>query len=298
MNYKAIIKNQETRFKILHLLRFIPDKWMIKLQYFIKFGRRVDLKNPKRFNDKLQWYKLYYRDPLMTVCADKYAVRDYVKSKGYGHILNDIYGIYNSFEEINFDSLPDKFVMKTTNGGGINYLCEDKSKIDYKSLKKQFNQWLSRNIYASGREWSYKGIKPRIIIERYLESEDKRFEGINDYKFVCFNGEAKYILVDVNRRVNFQRNVYDTKWNKLDVEFNRPNFKEIHENPEKLNEMIDIVNNLAKEFPFVRVDLYLVNNEIYFGELTFYPGTGYLTFNPDQFDYELGSFMKLDKIML
>src|SRR5690625_3212355 len=152
------------RFKILHLLRFIPDKIMIKLQYRIKLGRKLNLKKPSRFTEKLQWYKLHYRTPLMTKSADKYEVRDYVESKGLGHILNNLYAVYDHIDQINLESLPDKFVMKTTNGSGTNYMCKDKSGLSLDFIKGEFNKWMNRDIYSSGREWCYKDITPRIIV--------------------------------------------------------------------------------------------------------------------------------------
>lgn len=298
MDYKRIIRNQETRFKILHFFRFIPDKTMIKLQYRIKLGRMPNIDKPRRFTEKLQWYKLYYRNPLMTTAADKYEVRNYVKSKGLGSILNQLYAVYSNVEDIEIDSLPAKFVMKTTNGSGTNLICTNKSDLSIDKLKKHFKQWLSRDIFASGREWSYKNIKPRIIVEELLESKDNKFHGINDYKFLCFNGKAKYIVLDVDRHIEHKRNIYDIDWNLIDVTTDHPNIKEKVEKPESLDEMINIANKLAEDFPFVRVDLYWVNQKVYFGELTFYPWTGYVQFSPDEFDYALGEMFRLPKVLI
>lgn len=297
LGYKKIIKNQETRFKLLNMFRYIPDKWMISLQYYIKLGRFPQIKNPERFTEKLQWYKLYYRDPIMTEGADKYTVRNFVNSKGLSNILNKLYEVYESPNEIEFPSLPQKFVMKTTNGSGTNYICHDKSQFPLEEVKIQLQKWLRRDIYSSGREWSYKNIKPRIIVEELLESNDQEFEGITDYKFMCFNGKAKYIIVDVDRHVEHKRNIYDLNWNIINVSTDYPNFDDIMEKPEGLDEMIEVANKLSKEFPFVRVDLYWVNNKVYFGELTFYPWTGYVQFQPDEFDYTLGKLFELNKMI-
>ncbi|MBZ4656146.1 MAG: carbonic anhydrase [Thermoanaerobacter sp.] len=293
MNYKKIIKNQETRFKILHLLRFVPDKLMIKFQYRIKTGRRLNLKNPQRFSEKLQWYKLYYRTPLMTQCADKYSVREYVKSKGLENILNKIYAVYDCVDDIEFDLLPQKFVMKTTNGSGTNIFCKDKSQFCIDNAKQLLNNWICRDNYSVGREWSYKDIVPRIIIEEYLEDKNNPFDGINDYKFMCFNGKAKYIILDVDRYTNHKRNIYDTNWNFIDVSTDYPNLGDSVPRPEGLDEMLRVANILAVDFPFVRVDLYWVNGKVYFGELTFYPWTGYVQFEPDEFDFVLGEQFEL-----
>lgn len=293
MNYKRIIRNQETRFKILELLKFIPDKMMINLQYRIKLGRKPNVDKPKRYTEKLQWYKLNYRNELMTQCSDKYAVREYIISKGLEGILNKLYGVYNSAEEIRLDSLPNKFVVKTTNGSGTNYFCSDKSKFNISLIQKELTNWLNRDIYASGREWSYKNIRPRIIVEELLEDHSSEYQGINDYKFICFNGEPKYVVLDIDRHVEHKRNIYDLDWNFIDVSTDHPNFGDIVEKPEGLDEMIKIASKIAEDFPCVRVDLYWVNEKVYFGEITFYPWTGYVQFTPDEFDYILGESFKL-----
>ena len=293
MNYKKIIKSQEMRFKILNFLSFIPDKQMIKLQYKIKTGRKLNLKNPQRYSEKLQWYKLYYRDPLMTKCADKYSVREYIRSKGLDDILNKLYAVYDKVEEVNFNGLPDKFVMKTTNGSGTNILCKDKLKLSVDEMKKSLKNWMNRDCFAAGREWAYKDIVPRIIVEEYLEDKINPYDGLNDYKFICFNGEAKYIILDIDRYSAHKRNFYNTNWKYINVSSDCPNFGDCVSKPEGLDEMLCVANILAKDFPFVRVDLYWVNGKVYFGELTFYPWTGYVTFEPDEFDYILGEKFRL-----
>ena len=293
MDYKKIVNNPETRFKILKIFRFIPDTLMVKLQYRIKLGRSLNINEPRRFTEKLQWYKLYYRDPLMTQCADKYRVRQYIETKKLDRILTRLYAVYDKPTEVEIDSLPDKFVIKTNNGSGTNIICKDKAKISEEEVKKLLTDWLKRDYYFAGREWAYKNIMPKIIVEEYLEDEKNSFEGINDYKFICFNGEAKYIVLDVDRHVNHKRNFYDTKWNFIDVNSDHPNIGDQVKRPESLEEMLQIANIIAKDFPFVRVDLYWVNGRIFFGELTFYPWTGYVEFFPDGFDYTLGEKFEL-----
>ena len=297
MDYKKIIKNQEMRFKILHALRFIPDTWMIEAQYVMKLGRKPNLKQPKRFTEKLQWYKLNYKNPLMTRCSDKLDVRSYIKTKGLEDTLVKLYGVYENVEQIDFDSLPKKFVMKTTNGSGTNIFCKDKSEFSFSNAKSLLKGWLNRDCFSAGREWSYKGIAPRVIVEELLEDESNPYEGINDYKFMCFNGNAKYVVMDVERHVNHRRNLYDIKWNFLDVNTDHPNFGDCVPKPEGLARMTEVANALASEFPFVRVDLYWVNSQVYFGELTFYPWTGYVQFDPDEFDFTLGSELILESYL-
>jgi hypothetical protein len=288
LSYKKILPNQNIRFKILSLIKYLPDALVISIQYWLKLSRIPNIKNPKRFSEKLQWYKLYYRNSLFTECADKYSVRNYVKSKGLEITLNSLIGVYDTFNDIEFEKLPEKFVMKTTNGSGTNILCKDKSEFDVIDAKRKIEKWLRRDIYASGREWSYKNIKPRIIIENFLEDKTNQYEDLNDYKFFCFNGKIEFIVLDVDRQIAHKRNVYDANWNYINVSTDYPNFKDVVTKPNEFDEMSNIAYKLSDGIPFVRVDLYLVNSKIFFGELTFYPWTGYVNFTPDKFDYELG----------
>lgn len=295
--YKKIIRSQKLRFKILNSLKKIPDKRMIEMQYRIKLGRKLNINNPKRFTEKLQWYKLYYRNSVMTQCADKYSVREYIISKGLEHTLTKLYAVYDKPEEIEISNLPDKFIMKTTNGSGTNYICTEKSNFNLAIVKNEISNWLQRDIYASGREWCYKDIQPRIIVEELLEDHENRFNGINDYKFLCFNGAVEYVVVDVDRQTEHKRNIYDMDWNFIEVSTDHPNIKGKVEKPAGFNEMLKVAQILCKDFPFVRVDLYWVNGKVYFGELTFYPWTGYVQFFPDKFDYVLGDKFILPDIM-
>lgn len=294
MNYKKIIKNQSVRFKILKFLSFIPDKMMIKLQYKIKTKRKLNLKNPKRYTEKIQWYKLNYRNPIIKQCVDKYAVREYVKKKGLENILNKLYAVYDNAEEFNFEVLPQKFVVKTTNSSGTNIFCKNKENIKKEEIIEKLNRFLeTKNIHA-GREWAYYGINARIIVEEFLE--DDVHEGIDDYKFLCFNGNPEYIVYDIDRFKNHKRNFYDINWNYLDISSDCPNFGNTVEKPEKLEEMIKIAQILSEDFPAVRVDLYCVKNKVYFGELTFYPWSVYVDFQPDDFDFLLGEKFEIENI--
>jgi len=216
LNYKKIIPDQEIRFKILNFLRFIPDSLLIRIQYFIKLSRFPNLRNPKRFSEKIQIYKLKYRNPKITIATDKYRVREYVESKGLSGILNTLYFVGNVAEDIDYNALPEKFVIKTNNGSGTNILCNDKNKLNINEANKKINTWLSRNFYVAGRGWSYKNIEPKVIVEEYLEDKNQQ-NGVFDYKFLCFNGEPHYIVHDVNRYTDHVRNIYDNKWNFIDV---------------------------------------------------------------------------------
>lgn len=294
MDYKKIIKNQNIRFKILKFLNFIPDKTMVKLQYRIKTGRKLNLKNPQRYTEKLQWYKLNYRNPLMTKCADKYTVREYIESKGLGHILNELYGVYDNVNEIDFDKLPNKFVLKTTNDSDTNIFCKDKANSDLEEIKKKMDKKMKERAQIPlAREWAYNNSKRRIICEKLLEDKDTKDNSINDYKFLCFNGKPEFIVYDVDRYLGHKRNFYDTTWKYLNISSDCPNFGDIVERPEKLKEMLEIAKILSEDFPAVRVDLYCIQNKIYFGELTFYPWSGYVKFEPDEFDFILGEKFNL-----
>lgn len=290
MDYKQVIKNQDTRLKILGLTEFIPDKVMLKLQYRVKTGKSLNLKNPSRFTEKLQWYKLNYRDSLLTKCADKYLVREYVSSKGLDDILIPLLGVYENTNEIDFKSLPEKFILKTTNGSHTNIICEDKSKLNIKETVDTLNSWLVQRTVKAGREWAYYDIKPRIIIEELLEKDLDN--DLIDYKFYGFNGRVNFVKVVANRFHDEGQiqGIFDDEFKQL------PYFKdgvrritEKREKPKNYDTMVEIAKILSEDFPHARVDLYNINGKIYFGELTFYDTSGYETFAPDEFDYILGN---------
>lgn len=290
--YKKIIRSRKLRFKILAALRFIPDKAMIKLQYRIKTGRKLNLKSPQRYTEKIQWYKLNYRDPVMVECADKYLVRNYIKSKGLESILNELYAVFESPDDINFDGLPDEFVMKLSNGSGTNLFCRGKNELDLPEIKKQFKDFYAQSNASAGREWVYHtDKKPVIVVEKYLDDPDQ-CGGIHDYKIICFNGVPQCIVHDVDRFSEHKRNIYDVNWNDLNVSSDCQCGKSI-DRPKNLDEMLEIAKILSKGFPAVRVDLYSVRGKIYFGEMTFFPWSGYVVYSPDEFDFELGKKFEL-----
>lgn len=292
MNYKKLIKSQNVRFKILSLLDFIPDPMMLRLQYRIKMGIWPNFKHPKRFTEKLQLYKMKYRNFVMSQCVDKYDVRKYVEGKGLGHILNKLYGVYDSAEEIDFESLPDQFVIKsTTGGGGLNVIIvKDKSKCNFEEVRRVARSWRQhiKDSVNPGREWAYSGMdRSRIIVEKYLE--DIQQGELIDYKFFCFGGEPKCVQVDTGRFDGHHQNYYDMQWQSLGVYCTYPK-GEPQPIPKNFEEMKQVTARLSADFPFVRVDLYNVNGKVIFGELTFYPSSGYGKFHPDEFDITLGNY--------
>ena len=292
--YKKIIKSQNLRIRILRMLSFVPDKQMLKLQYRIKMGRKLNLKKPKRFTEKLQWYKLYYKDLLMVQCVDKYDVRKYVEDKGLGHILNECYGVYETVEEIDFNQLPNQFVLKDTLGGGGAevILVKDKATADLEQIKAQLQQWVGQNhrIRGGGREWPYySGKKHRIIAEKYLTQPD---DDLPDYKFFCFGGEVHYLYLMQNYRANHAQgrlSFFDKQFNLLPA--CRNDFSPIEQQPPKpvgYEEMVQMAEILSQDFPHVRVDFFNLDGKILFGELTFTTASGYIPFQPDSFDFEMG----------
>jgi len=301
--YKKLFRNQKLRFAIINALSFLPDKVMLGLQYFIKFQRKCNLNNAQRWTEKLQLYKMYYRNPVLGTCVDKYEVRSYVEKKGLGDTLTKLYAVYNDADDINLNSLPDSFVLKTTNGGGgLNViLVNDKNKIDLAQIKKELNSWIRRfnpGAIPSGREWAYSQIKQsRIVAEELLINKENPEAGIEDFKILCFNGEPKYIIVDKDRYIDHKRNFYDTDWNRVDVTTDHEQFETPYPKPKNFEEMLRVAHILSEDFPFVRVDLYNIEGKIYFGELTFYPWTGYVQFTPDSFDFELGKLMDCSSFM-
>ena len=287
--YKKLFKNTNLRYRILSLLRFVPDKPMLQLQYWVKFRRRLNLKSPERFTEKIQWYKLYHKSPLMPQCSDKYQVRDYIKSKGLDHILNELYCVFEQPEDIKLDQLPDKFVMKLSNGSGTNLLCRDKSKLNEDDTIQKFKDFVFKVNANLGREWPYMLTKPVIVVERLLEDETHINNAVNDYKIFCYDGKPEYVIC-ISDRYSDRCNhlVYDTNWNKIRVASEDARIDEDAPKPDNLQEMLDVAAKLSEDFPFARIDLYSLNGKVYFGEITFYPWSGYMEFEPEDFDFVLG----------
>lgn len=301
LDYKKIITNKSTRMKILDAFSFVPDKQMIEIQYKIKTGRKLNLCNPKRYTEKLQWYKLYYRDPIMKKCVDKYEVRRFVSDRGLSNILNINYGVYNTPSDIEWDSLPNSFVLKDTLGSGGNsvILIKDKEKMNKEYIMSELSKWISVpiNRKSPGREWVYEGQQHRIIIEKYLDTE---YGDLPDYKFFCFNGEPEliYMMTDYRDHHDKGKLAFLDKHFKL-LNVRRSDFDAVTKQPkipDNFEEMIRIAIKLSSGFPHVRVDLFNIDGEIIFGELTFFNASGYFEFVPDEFDYKLGSKFVLPEL--
>ena len=293
MNYKKVFKNQSTRFAVLNALSWVPDSIMLRVQYKLKLGRWPNLKHPKRYTEKLQLYKMKYRNPVMFQCVDKYEVHQYVEGKGLGSILNKVYGIYDKAEDIDFTKLPNKFVAKTTGGGGGENVAviRDAANTNLEELRGKLALWLKDMGASYGREWAYDGIKKnRIIVEELLEDDENADGSIDDYKMMCFDGKFKSLWIDKGRYSDHHRGFWDESLNFLNVYSDHDTFQVPPMLPENMGEMVKIAEKLSEDFPYARVDLYNIKGRIVFGEITFYPWSGYVQFTPDEFDFELGSF--------
>lgn len=273
-------------------LRFLNDKNYIKLMFWCKFGKKLDLQNPQSFDEKIQWLKLYDRNPKFTELVDKYKVKDYVsKIIGEQYIIPTL-GIWEDFEDIPFDKLPNQFVLKCTHDSGGVVFCKDKTTFDIKKAKKIINKSLKRNYYWVGREWPYKNVLPKIIAEPLMTDESGT--ELKDYKVFNFNGQPKVIQVDFGRFVCHKRNLYDTKWNYIPAEILYPTDANMKiPKPESLTELLTLAKKLSKDFIHVRTDFYIINNKIYFGELTFLHGAGYESFRPEKFGQLMGKWLHL-----
>lgn len=289
--------SKKTRRSLYKLLDILPDKTVVRLQYYASLGRFPNLKNPERFTEKLQWYKLNYRTPLMTQCADKYKIRFYLRDKGYEEYMPELYQACDKFEEIDFDKLPDAFAIKCNNGCGTNVFVKNKADMDLEKIAAEASTWNEVNTISIGREWAYENIEPKIVVEELLVSHDgTQKDDLNDYKVLCFNGEPKVVWADVDRHIDHRRNFFDLEWNDLGVVSDCPNADQPVPKPYGFEKMLEIARDIAKDFPFVRVDFYSLNQRIYIGELTFYPWSGCVQYTPDSFDFELGSYFTLPPV--
>lgn len=274
----------------------VSDKFYLLCCYKWATGKKLCIKSPVSFNEKLQWLKLHDRNPLYTQLVDKYEVQKYITKIIGKKYLIPLLGVYNKFEEINFSKLPNQFVIKCTHDSGGLVICKDKSKLDIKKMKNKINKCLKNNYYYAGREWPYKNVKPRIICEQFLINDTG--EELKDYRFFCFNGEPRFVAVDFNitDKTKTRRNLYDLDWNLMDEQLSYPReLSKIVKKPNKFAEMIELSRKLSNGIPHVRVDFYYINGKIYFGEMTFYHQSGYGKFYPDEFDNKVGNWIDLSK---
>ncbi len=277
--------SSETKNIICRVLGVIPDKLFLKLLYKIKTGRTLHLDNPQTYSEKLNWLKIYDRNPLYTKLVDKYEVRDYVKEKIGEEYLFPLLGVWDKFEDIDFDKLPNRFVLKCTHDFGSVVIVNDKADFDKETAKKAINSELKYNFFYRGREWAYKNVKPRIIAEENMQIGDTR---LVDYKFFCFGGKVKYMYIATGRGKDLRFDFFTRDFRHIETTNEVPNADIAPEKPSCYEKMITIAEELAKGINNVRVDLYDVGGRVYFSELTFYFNGGMSTFEPYEMDVELG----------
>ena len=273
------------------LLNWIPDKQYLKIKYRLKMGKKLNLENPQTYNEKLQWLKLYDRKPIYSKLVDKYEVREIIRKKIGEEYIIPLLGVYEKFNQINFESLPNQFVIKTTHDCGGIVICKDKSKFNQKEAQKKIEHHLRKNYYYMHREWPYKKVKPRIIIEKYMVDESRT--ELKDYKFFCFDGEPKLMFVATDRGVDTRFNFYDMNFKQINLQQHYKNSNKEIDRPKNFDTMISIAKKLSENLPHIRVDLYDVNGHIYFGELTLYHFSGFEKFYPEEYDLILGKELKL-----
>ena len=269
------------------LAAICPDKPYLSLRFKKLTGYKMDWANPQSFNQKLQWLKIYDHNPLYSVCADKVAVRDFVEERIGEQYLIPIHGVYDHAEDIDYTTLPNRFVLKCNHGAKYNIICKDKKKLDISATNQLLNKWLKDKYYRKLREYHYKAIKPQIICEQYME--DKETGRLNDYKVFMVAGEPQIIQVDLDRFDQHRRNIYDSNWMLLDLEISFPRATDVTiPRPPVFDEMLECAKKLAEGFKEVRVDFYVINGKLYFGEMTFFSGAGFSKYKPREFEFEMG----------
>lgn len=276
-------------------MRFIPDSIYIQIYYFAHFKKFCDLKEPSTYNEKLNWLKLHDHNPLYPTLVDKYEAKEYVaRIIGNEYIIPTL-GVWDTFDDIDFEKLPNQFVLKCTHDSEGLVIVKDKKKLDKNAAKEKIEAALKQNFYYIGREWPYKDVRPRIIAEQYME--DHVDGELRDYKFFCFDGEPKAMFIASDRASDHVKfDYYDLKFNHLDIKQKYPHAQEALRKPVTFEKMIDFSKILSKGFPHVRVDFYEVDGHLYFGELTFYHFSGFMPFEPNRWDKVFGDWLKLPKV--
>ena len=289
-----VVRNEVDFLNSRGLFNWMPDEMYLKFMFRVKMHKSLNLDNPETFSEKLQWLKLHDRRPEYTTMVDKYEVKEYVaKQIGEEYVIPTL-GVWDTFDEIDFNSLPDQFVLKCTHDSGGLVICKDKSNLNIPKAKMKIEKCLKRNYYWMGREWPYKNVKPRIIAEAYME--DNETHDLRDYKFFSFDGIAKALFIATER----QNSGEDTKFDFFDMSFRHLDLKNGHPNaeclpkkPKTFEEMKKLAEQLSKGIPQVRVDFYEVNGKAYFGEITFAHWSGLTPFEPEKWDKTFGDWITL-----
>ncbi len=286
----ALLKWAE-RFERRNLLKVLPDKPYLKMFFKLKLNKTLNLKNPKTYNEKLQWLKLYNRNPEYSKIVDKYEFKKYIAEKlGSEYVIPTI-GRWEKFDDIDFDALPEKFVLKCNHDSGGLVICKDKSKLDIQAAKEKIEKCMKVNYYWRGREWPYKQVKTCIIAEEYLDMP----AGLTEYKLFGFNGRTEIVLVckGIAHTSNRTNTYFDRAFNKLSLQSLLPNQKEEEQKPAEYEQLLAIADKLSEGIPQVRVDLYIFEGKIYVGEMTFFHNSGMCPIYPEEWDEKMGDFIKL-----
>jgi hypothetical protein len=283
------------RSELIHTLApytWIDDKYWLLYCFYDFFGYKLNLKHPETYNEKLQWSKLYDRNALYTTISDKYACRGYVEEKIGPQHVKPLLSVCGNIDEIDWSSLPDRFVIKANHGSGWNIFCDDKSSFDVNDARKNLREWLNTNFYRRFREWQYKDISPKILIEPYLEGDPDL--GLIEYQFYCFDGKLEFIQIDVDSNANHSRLFVDRNWELAPFVIKRlPIFTGHIPKPVNLDEYIHSVETLTQGMPFCRVDAYIYDDRFLISEMTLTPGAGFVTFEPKTYDTYFGKLIRL-----
>ena len=277
--------------------RSLDDKTYIEKMFKLKLGYKLNLANPQTFNEKLQWLKLNYFNPDCIAMVDKYLSKEVVANCIGAEYVVPLYGVWDKFEDIDFNTLPNQFVLKTTHDCGGVVVCKDKDSFDKEKARNFLEGHLKQEYFYYSREWPYKNVKPRIIAEKYMkDSKDQKEEGLTDYKFFCFDGEPKVMFIATDRAKENEEtkfDFYDMEFNHLPFTNGHPNSDKVIEKPKQFELMKELCKKLSKDLPHVRVDFYESEGKIYFGEMTFFHWGGFVPFNPKEWDEKLGEWLIL-----
>lgn len=279
--------------KIKYGMKFIPDKMYLQIYYFLRFKKFINFKNPKTYNEKLNWLKLNDRNPLYTKLVDKFEVKKYVANLVGEEYIIPTLGVWEHFDDIDFSKLPNSFVLKCTHDSEGLVIVKDKSKLNKKEAKEKIENCLKCNFYYIGREWPYKNVKPRIIAEEY--KEDKKEKELRDYKFFCFNGEPKAMFIASDRSIDETKfDYFDLEFKHLDLIQHYPNSSEQLKKPQNFEKMIELSQILSKGLKHARIDFYEVDGKLFFGEITFFHFSGFMPFKPEKWDIKFGEWLNLN----
>jgi teichuronopeptide biosynthesis TupA-like protein len=271
----------------------VPDRVILARRYRRTFGQALDLRNPQSFNEKLYWLMLYYRPPLVTTVSDKYSVRSHVAERVGPEILSELYGVWDRASDIDFETLPDAFVLKVNWGWRMNILCPRKAELDLPAVRARLADWMRRSYYWSSREWVYKHIRPRILCEELLI--DSTLGIPTEYGFHCFGGEPRFVRTSRDRATLLVTDTFDMKWQSTPFSINRPDSGAVTTPPRNFDEMVVAARALAAGWPFARIDFYSVNGRTVFSEVTLCPGAGTCRFLPPEYDRRWGDEIPLPR---